>query len=64
MIHSADTVGKIIGATTVGLTVSMADVEMGMRIISLSLGITLSVVAFLRNERKLKRNKKDEKEMD
>jgi hypothetical protein len=64
MIHSTDTVGKIIGATTVGVTVSMADVEMTMRIISLSLGITLSIVAFIRNERKLNRNRKDEKELD
>jgi hypothetical protein len=33
--HTTDTIGKIAGATFVGMSISMADVEQGLRIVSL-----------------------------
>ena len=57
--NTVDTVEKIAGATFVGMAISMADVEQGLRIVSLCIGLTLSIVAFIRNERWRKKQQQD-----
>lgn len=47
---------KILAPNVVGLSLSMAEVESSLRIISLILGISLSVIAFVNNERRKKKD--------
>jgi len=53
----SDNYFRILAPNVVGLSLSMAEVEQGLRLVSLSLGIVLSVAAYYRSE---KRKKKDE----
>jgi len=51
-----DSYFKILAPNIVGLSLSISDVETGLRICSLLLGISLSVVAFVNNERRKKKD--------
>jgi len=48
---------KILAPNIVGLSLSMAEVEQGLRLLSLTLGITLSIVAFVNNQKHKKKDK-------
>jgi hypothetical protein len=52
----SDSYFKILAPNVVGLSLSMAEVESSLRICSLLLGISLSVIAFVNNERRKKKN--------
>lgn len=52
----SDSYFKILAPNVVGLSLSMAEVEQGLRLVSLTLGITLSVLAYIRNEHRKKKD--------
>jgi len=52
-----DSTFRILAPNIVGLSVSLAEVEQGLRIFSLIIGISLTIAAYYRSE---KRKKKDQ----
>lgn len=59
MNHHHDTVFKMAGMTAAGWTLSLADVETAIRLLSLIIPATLSVVVFVRDWKRKKNEKKN-----
>ncbi len=55
MSNTVDTIGKMGTATAGGIILSFSELESALRIISLGLTITFSVIVFVRNHRQYKK---------